>query len=88
MQITDPHFNDLELPPTTRLSVCSICQRFQIPHDSRRDELSATMVYRATGLIAQRANSRVPQTDRPWCTACRRDYFEARQNELLNREVA
>ena len=76
MQITDNHCNTLELPPATRLSVCSVCLRFQIPIDPRREELGDTMHYRAMGIIGQRANSRTPDTDRPWCRDCRKAHFD------------
>ncbi len=82
MQITDPHFNSLDLSAATRLSVCSICQRFQIPYDAKRDELTDTMVYRARGWIGQSANSRVPETNRPWCTDCRLVHFEAKRKAI------
>ena len=88
MQITDNHFNILELPPATRLSVCSICQRFQIPIDAKREELTATMVYRVNEIIVQRANTRVPETDRPWCTSCRREYYDLKKAEQSNGEAA
>jgi len=34
------------------------------------------MHYRAMGIIGQRANSRTPDTDRPWCRDCRKAHFD------------
>lgn len=86
MRITDPNQNEFALPPHIRLSVCHICQRFMIPFEPRREELTTTMHYRAMGKITERANTRAAN-DRPWCKDCRREFYDVLKNEKLNSQA-